>query len=1207
MRSMLWKSTFREIKQSLGRFLAIFAIVALGVGFFAGLKVTKASMVKTTQKYLEQMQLYDYRILTTLGLDEEEVGLLRSMDGVRYAEGAYTYDILCTVGGSSEVVLRAHSLLEKINGVKLVAGRMPQEADECVVDSNSYGASQIGQMVRLSQDNEEADKEAFAYEEYKIVGVVQSSYYIQFERGNTSLGNGRVTSFLYLLPEGFDSDYYTEAYVKFDRDFDLYSEEYDAFLEEKEPAFEELLDQIALGRYGKVQELYQGKLEDARKELADAEEDGKRELEDAWRELEEGKLQILNGEQELTDGRKELADGRATLEEKQKELNDGEEEIEEEEQRIRDGEDELERNIAEWNEKNEELQEAIGELEARQAQLDAQKAPLQTQQMLLAASQSQLSSQAQSLDQQERLLDIRELGLDGQEESLDGQEAQEDARTQAYQSQLQALEDWEQSLKDQNGGTVPEPYASIITGSRAALEQIMASSGQTEEDVQASREEIRLSREQIAKEREALSQERKKLSDNKAQLEDGMKQLTDGLATIASYQKQIDDGRKQLDDASAALTEGWAQIEEAQKTLTDGKIQIGRAKADLLEGKGQLADGRKELEEAQIEIDEGERELADAKLEYAKGLQEYRDGLEEFQNEIADAEKRIADSEEELSTMEQADGYLLDRFTNIGYACFESDSGIVDGIANIFPLFFFAVAALVCITTMNRMVEEQRTQIGVLKALGYGEGRIMGKYLFYSGSAAVLGCLIGFFGGTWLFPRVIWTAYGLMYRVDTLLYVFDWKLALISLAVSCACSIGTTWLSCRYELSEVAAELMRPKAPKAGKRVLLERVGFIWNRMKFLYKVSYRNIFRYKKRFFMMVIGISGCTALLVTGFGIKDSIANVAYDQFHRIQVYDIGVTFQDPVDELEEKKLVEALGGRGDGYTVVLEKSVDLYASDRVKSINLLAMDGTIDPSPFLDLHTADGEPLGLPGDGECILNQKLARDYHIEVGDSIELKEEGKESVSLKVAGINENFIYNYVYMTISTYEDLMGEPAECKTAYVNLAPEADVHLLSASLMRLDGVANVTVNADTEERFSNMMRSLDLIVLVVILCAAGLAFIVLYNLTNINITERVREIATIKVLGFYPNETSAYVFRENVALTLVGALAGLVLGHFLHRFVMSQINVDMVSFQVHVKASSFAISLVLTFVFSWIVNKVMEKKLDAVSMTESLKSVD
>ena len=431
---------------------------------------------------------------------------------------------------------------------------------------------------------------------------------------------------------------------------------------------------------------------------------------------------------------------------------------------------------------------------------------------------------------------------------------------------------------------------------------------------------------------------------------------------------------------------------------------------------------------------------------------------------------------------------------------------------------------------MNRMVEEQRTQIGVLKALGYGKAVIMSKYLFYSGSAAVLGCVSGYLLGTILFPKVIWNAYGMMYQVAPIIYVFDWSLAIISIVVALICSIGTTWFTCRYELAEVAAQLMRPKTPKAGKRVILEYIPFLWKRLKFLQKVSLRNVLRYKKRFLMMIIGISGCSALVLTGFGIKDSIAEVTLQQFNEIQIYDINASFKNEIEEDLLAVIEEVVDGKVTDYDVFMEKTIDMHYDNHIKSMNLIIPKNVTEIEKYIDLHTKKGTKIEYPGIGEAVISLKIADTYHIEIGDSILLMDEDRNEIPVVVSGINQNFLYNYVYIHPQTYEDARKEAPTYKTIYFNLEEAYNGHQLLVDLMKLDEVSSVSLNADTMERFTSMMDSLDYIVLVVILCAGALAFIVLYNLTNINITERIREIATIKVLGFYKKETSSYVFREN-----------------------------------------------------------------------------
>ncbi|MCX4379330.1 MAG: ABC transporter permease, partial [Lachnospiraceae bacterium] len=593
----------------------------------------------------------------------------------------------------------------------------------------------------------------------------------------------------------------------------------------------------------------------------------------------------------------------------------------------------------------------------------------------------------------------------------------------------------------------------------------------------------------------------------------------------------------------------------------------------------------------------------------ADGWAKYNDSYAEFEEKIAEAEQEIADAEADIANIEKPETYVLNRDTNIGYACFQNDSSIVEGLANVFPVFFFLVAALVCMTTMNRMVEEQRTQIGVLKALGYGEAAIMGKYLFYSGSAALAGCIAGYFLGIHLFPFVIWTAYGMMYQMGSIVYIFDGSTALLCLACALLCSMGTTWISCRHELKEVAADLMRPKAPRAGKRVFLEWLPFIWKRLKFLHKVSVRNIVRYKRRFFMMVIGISGCTALLVTGFGIRDSVVDIADQQFQEIQTYQFGITLKNGIKDANDPSLTEfteILDTYGGSFLPVLETTMDLQTPENLKSIHLIIVENPAQVGEYIDLHTPDKTAISYPKAGEAVICEKLAKRYRIQIGDTIHLFEENGKEVQAVVSGICENYIYNYIYLNAETYQTALGTFLY-KNVYANITKDADIHAIGAAIMKANNITAVSINADMLVRFSSMMSSMNYIVFVVIACAAALAFIVLYNLNNINITERIREIATIKVLGFYRNETAAYVFRENTALTAIGCAVGLLLGKLLHIYVMHKVDIDLMSFDVHVKAVSYLLSILLTFAFTWIVNRIMTGKLENINMAESLKSVD
>ncbi len=1144
------KTTFREIKSSLGRFMAIFAIIALGVGFFAGLKVTKEAMLATVRGYLNHYGFYDFRLASTLGFDQENVDALAGAKDVAAAEGSVSFDILYRLEDGSQGVVKTYSITEELNTLKLVSGRMPQEANECVADSSMFGKGDIGSTIYLSEDNEEEDLEHFAYREYTLVGLVQSPLYLQYERGNTSLGTGRLAGFACLMPEGFNTDYFTEIYVKFDQDYELYSEGYNTFIEDRKISWESLTEKEALVRYGRIQEEIQEQIAEGRNELEQKEAEGERELADALETLEEAGAQIEEGVRQLADARQELEEGEATLWEKDAEIAKAkvtiagkEAEMDQGEVIIAEKEAELAeaKRLVDSNEVN--LRSAERQLSDGKAELRSKSSYVDTMKLLITEGKTQIETQSQNLAQQKAELQAK---VDSGEIS-----------GEAYDVAAALIERGEQTLADYQA----------------------------------------------------------QLAEREAQLAEGEQQLEEAKQQIAQSEQQLNSGWLAIAEAKQQIADGQAALAEAKWEIADGRKAIAEAKDELAEGEKAIADGRKELEEGRNTLAEKEAELENGKKEYEDGLKEYEDARKEFDTQVADAERELEDAEQTLAELEAPDVYVLGRDTNIGYVCFENDSNIIEGIANIFPAFFFLVAALVCITTMNRMVEEQRTQIGVLKALGYGEGTIMSKFMIYSGLAALGGCVFGFLAGTWGFPKIIWFCYGMMYQADPIFYVFDWKMAAISLTVSLLCSIGTTWLSCRMELKQVAAALMRPKAPKAGKRVFLEHIPFVWKRLGFLRKVSMRNIFRYKKRLFMMVVGISGCTALLVTGFGIKDSIADVATKQFREIQTVDISISLKEAADESLEESLEEKKASGVKAYTFAMEKNMDFVADSGTKSVYLVA--GTEEGmAPFLNLHTSGGEAVAYPGPGKAVISNRLSEDYNVKIGDMITLRDENLRTMEVEVSGVYENYIYNYVHISEDTWRELTGEEPDRRTVYLNLAGEpsedtslqgVSAHEISAELMKLEQVANVTVNQDFMERIGNMMASLNIIVVVVILCAAGLAFIVLYNLTNINITERVREIATIKVLGFYKRETAAYVFRENIILTGLGMLLGLGLGRLLHAFVMNEIKVDLMSFAIYVKPVSYLYSGLLTMVFAWGVNQAMGGKLEGISMTESLKSVD
>lgn len=1048
MKSMMRRTTLREIKGSFSRYIAILSIIALGVGFFSGLKVTRPTMVKIVNEYVTEHALFDYRVLCSLGFESEDVEAFLRIEEVRAAEGSVFSDVLYRYGeDSSSKVASVHSLTEQINTPALKAGRMPEAANECVVDSNAFSEAAIGQQIIISEDNKEDTKELMTYDAYTIVGVVSSPAYLNFERGSSSIGNGIVSCFIYIPEEGFTFDYYSEIFIKLNEDRTIYSDTYENYIETYEDEVEEILK-------AQTDRRQQAVVSDAQTQIDEAQEEFDTATAQAWEELCDAQEKIQSAQEEIDTAGEALAEQESTLEDAITQLTDGLSRLTEALDQLTDGSSRL----------------AEGLLQAQAGLLEVQS------------------------------------GI-----------AQYDTYLAAYEGMTAAGIPLESLPQEEY-----ERYLTLAAGKAALAEQET--------------------------------------------------QLTETISSLEAQKAELEIQKTELETQKEALS---GQLSQAQEGLT------------------QIADAYAELSQAQETLDEN--------------MAEYEEGLAEYQKQAADGQEEIEDARTKLDEMEDAEYYLLGRNTNVGYVCFESDSGIVEGIADVFPVFFFLVAALVCITTMNRMVEEQRTQIGVLKALGYSRYTIMGKYMIYSGSAAMIGCIIGFLGGCYIFPNVIWKVYGIMYSVGGSGYILDLPLALISIIVSLLCSIGTTWLSCKTMLGSVAAQLIRPKAPRNGKRILLERITFIWKHLKFLHKVSIRNIFRYKKRFFMMVIGISGCMALVLTGLGIHDSIADVVSEQYDNIQTYDISVTLREAPDQAMRDAFQEEMEPVLEESVYYMTTTVDVTYQGRMKSINLIVPQDEQALSGFLHLFDEDGNEIPYPGGNEAVLSQKMAKKLKIRVGDTVTFRDSDMNEFTVTVTGICSNYVYNYIYISQDTYIGQKGKAPEYKSMWCNIREQADAHEAGTLIMENDNVASVSITADMVDRIDAMMSSLNYVIVLVIGCAAALAFIVLYNLTNINITERIREIATIKVLGFYPGETASYVFRENLVLTGIGAVVGIPLGVWLHRFVMDKIDIDAVSFQIKILPVSYIGGILLTFVFAMVVNAVMYFKLQKINMAESLKSIE
>ena len=1228
----LLKSALREIRQSLGRYLAILAIIALGVGFFSGLRLCQPAMMATGIDYVTQYKLFDFQLMSTLGYTEEDVAAFAALDGVSGAWGSVYTDFLMEAG-DEEVVITARALTEGVNDPELAAGRMPEAANECLGDARYFTEEDLGTQVAVSPNNDEDTLDLLAYDSYTLVGLMHSPYYLNYERGTSSIGSGSVTAFIYLPEEGFDFEAYYEIYLTIADPAEAWSDAYDDQIDGLTDQVEDLARERADQRYDDIYDDALAEIEDAEQEIADGWEEYRAERADAEQEL-------ADAHQELLDGEQELADARADYEQGQIDYADGVQKLEDAEQEIADGEQELQDGWQEYYD---------GKAEAEQELRDAY-------QELVDAEEEYADGLAEYEDGLRQLQDAEEQYQEGAE-ALEDAEAEIEAGWRELEDAREQLEEGEEQLQQlqtlyQSGETMAASISQMVPGAPvmdagslvsylqngtsddplyaaiyAALDAALQGQGSSVEEFvggwQAAEAALGgpLNAASLAALQTQLEEGWIAYEDGLDEYYAGLDEYEAGLEELEASREQLDDAGDELDDAKDQLDEGRAELDDGWREYYDGAAEAEQELADayqeLMDGEQELADARQELEDGRAELEDAAQELADApgqiadaEQELADGWAEYNDGVAEAEQEFADAEQELHDAEDEvadarieLEDLEEADVYVLTRNENTGYVCFENDTSIIAAISLVFPVFFFLVAALVCMTTMTRMVDEERTQIGVLKALGYSNGQIMSKYLFYSGSAAVIGSVTGYAAGSWFLPWVIWEIYGIMYGFAPLEYIFNPALALVAFGAALLCSMGATWLSCRAELRKAAAELIRPKSPKAGKRVFLEYIKPLWRRLSFLHKVSVRNVLRYRSRLIMMVLGIGGCTALLITGFGIRDSITSIVDDQFDEITLYDYSVTFQAPRTEEDVADFLADCGWE-EGL-LVHSGSADVVADNGSRSVYLvISSTGSLDG--YIDLHSGD-TAIDYPGPGEVVVNTGLAENLGLAVGDTIQLRDEELGALTVTISGICDNYVSNYVYVAAETYQQQLGQVPDYKTLYLHAHEGADPYAEGSLLSDGVSVSRVTVNEATRTQVDDMLGRLDYIVIVIVLCAAALAFIVLYNLTNINITERVREIATIKVLGFYPNEVASYVFREIGILSVLGSLAGLLMGKALHAFVLAQVQIDAMYFPSWISPASYLVSVGLTLLFSAVIALGMRPRLGKVDMAESLKSIE
>ena len=981
-------------------------------------------------------------------------------------------------------------------------------------------------------------------------------------------------------------------------------------------------------------------LSDAKKELTDGKQqlaDGRKQIEDGWSQLNSAKQQVEDGLSQLNAARSQLADSEAQINEKQSELTAGYEQLTAAKQQVSDGEAQLreaektlESKQAELDSGREQLETGKNTIKETKAALTSQKEQCEAGLVQVSEGESQISSSEEALSGQQAQLDE----LTSQKEALSSQaaelQAQYDAGVEAgkTEEELAELSTQIQTLNGQISAMEEQINAgqAQIDGAQAELTAKKSELAQTRAELESSLGQINEGFSQIKEQEETLSRTEAQLNEGQEELDKGKKELETKKAELSAAKEEIavnqatlDDGQSQLDSARAQLSSGRQQLEEKQAQLNAGQAEIQAntekltsSQAELDANEQKLLDGEKEIRENEQKLKDAKKDLEDAKKKLSDGKKEYQDGKKEADDKIAEAQQKIEDAQKEVDDIETPEWIVTDRNDLPEYSDFGDNAERLKNIGKVFPMIFFLVAALISLTTMTRMVEEQRTQIGTMKALGYGKASIASKYLSYAFLATVGGSIAGVLFGEKVLPFIIIQAYGIMYWNigDHMQLDYELQYALIASGAAVICTMGATLFSCAKTLAETPASLMRPPAPKEGKRILIERISFIWKHLSFSWKSSMRNLFRYKKRLFMTIFGIAGSMGLMLVGFGLYDSIMDIAILQYDQIQHYDAMVINDEDATDSQEKDLLKFLDGNSeiDHYTRVQLTKMTAPKEKGSVSIYVYVPENTENFKEDVTLRDRKShEQYELTDDG-AVICEKTASLIGVKTGDEITLEKDNRK-YKVKITAVTENYMGHYVYMTPPCYEKTFGEKPEYSSTVYTMKEDAesDLETLGNAILKYPAALSISYTSSTAGQVERMLGSLGAVIWVLIISAGMLAFVVLYNLNNINITERQRELATLKVLGFYDGEVSQYVFRENILLSFIGILAGAVFGILLHRYVITTVEVDAVMFGRNIKPISFVYSGIITFGFSMFVNMVMHFKLKKINMVESLKSVE
>lgn len=1073
------KDIFREIKISLGRFLSILCIVAIGVAFFAGIKASAPDMKNSADTYFDKYNVQDIQVYSTIGLTKKDVAAIKKIKGVKSVQPSFSMDTLSQIDSTQMVIkVISYGIDQKMNKIRVVEGRMPERENECLVEASSatnklYGTFHIGDTIKLQSGTDEALSKSLKHTKYKIVGTCYNPNYLSYEKGSSNIGSGTVNSFIYIQNTNVLKDYYTEVdvCVKGAKDLDCYSDEY---FDVVDPVLKKI-KKISNKQIDARIQSYQSELDEKKQEANDKFKDAENQFNDAQNKIDSGLSEIQSNELKLQNSKDQINQG--------------------------------------WNEyyANLQLLDNIPTLQNAIAQIEESEKKLPE----LLSQKEQVENGLQQINAEGDLNTKRTL-IQNAIDFID--------------IALKKLENYPDSSDAETIRIKLNEKKELLQGQLSLIDQAIAKKAELEAIL--------------------------------PQIQSGIEKIQAGVAKKAELQSQLNQ-------------------------LLNAKNELNNAYVSLINGQAQYEDGVSKIEDAKNELNKSIEQLTLSKAEF--NIQKH------------DALRELSDAQLEIDKME-GKWIVLDRNSHYSYRDYGACADRMDGIAKVFPVFFFLVAALVCMTTMTRMVDEQRNEMGTLKALGYSKLQIASKYIIYALIASILGSILGCSLGMYLFPTVIFNAWNTLYNIDQIKFLFQPGLILLASGSVTGITLLATLYSIYSELIEMPSQLMRPKAAKAGKKILLERITFIWKRLSFLQKVTARNIFRYKKRFFMTIIGIAGCSALLVAGFGINDSISDIVNQQYNVIYHYDATVSAK--TSEITSQ--IKSLKGVKDVYEEDhLAVTTKIENKDISTTVHIISND-----KKFKDFCTLfNGNKEFDLDDSSVLISQKMATKLNKKAGDTIKIKDANNKVIKAKIKGVFTNYVGHHIYASESLYKSWN---TSAKTTHIYLIKSKKTtkkfeRNLGNKIMNIDGVQSVTFYSSLQKNFKDMIKSISYIVVVLVISAACLAFVVLYNLSNVNISERKREIATIKVLGFTRKEVDAYINRETILLTILGSLIGLGIGIGLHHLIMNLAEMDDIMFGRTINSISYVISFVMTIGFSAIINLFMHKKLNNIQMVESLKAVE